>query len=388
MKARRLHRRRAQQDRIVAMIGCRHLHDRRRPRFRCVVAGEFAERSFRQRGLAHRQEMTFEHDLRMRRDRQAGQRSGIDLDRRIFDRAGELVFRLPGGQIFKAGDEQRRILAIDDRERTRLALIPVFFRDEGAVPAAMVELHGQLVPAVHLDAVDRSVDPAPVRIAHDHDRTRTDIGTAVMPVPDRGGKPGEIDVLARVPEKRRVLHDGGLMRTQRLALLHPGLERIERPQCRIDAERKRRALRCGGGVGEDAHAARKTLDGVEQERRPVRSPGRDLGDPADFEARVGAFDPPQRTGLVDKPDEFAQVLVHTHSPPEPLAPRHVRPTPAPPLAAGAEAVRKPRVDFKRLAGYQAARLVVRRGSSLLFATPLRKKDTRHGQASPHRAHRA
>ena len=29
--------------------GCRHLHHRRRPRFRGVIAGEFAERSFRQR---------------------------------------------------------------------------------------------------------------------------------------------------------------------------------------------------------------------------------------------------------------------------------------------------------------------------------------------------
>src|SRR5215813_1300849 len=103
--------------------------------------------------------MTFEHDLGVRRDRKAGQRPGMDLDRRTLDGAGEFVFRLPRRQILKPGDEQRWILAIDDRERTGLALLPIFFGDDGAVPAAMVKLHGDLAPAVHLDAVDRSIDP-------------------------------------------------------------------------------------------------------------------------------------------------------------------------------------------------------------------------------------
>ena len=35
-------------------------------------------------------------------------------------------------------------------------------------------------------------------------------------------------------------------------------------------------------------------------------------------AVVGAVDAPQRTEFVDKPDEFAQVLIHTPSSPEPL----------------------------------------------------------------------
>ena len=141
-----------------------------------------------------------------------------------------------------------------------------------------------------------------------------------MPVPDRRRKSGEVDlvILARILEKPRVLHDGRLMRTECLALLHPGLERIEWPQCRIDAERERGPLRGGGGVGKDAHPARKALDGVEQQRGPIGPPGRHLGDPADFEARVGDVDAPQRTEIVDKPDEFAQVLVHTPSSPEPL----------------------------------------------------------------------
>src|SRR6266550_4010311 len=46
------------------------------------------------------------------------------------------------------------------------------------------------------------------------------------------------------------LDHGGRARLQRLALLHPGLERVERPQSRVDAERERGPLRAGGGVGE------------------------------------------------------------------------------------------------------------------------------------------
>src|SRR5262249_2270715 len=263
--------------------------------------------------------MTFEHDLGVRRDRKASQRPGMDLDRRTLDGAGELVFRLPRGQIFKAGDEQRRILAIDDRERTGLALLPVLLGDDGAVPAGMVELHGDFIPAVHLNAVDRGIDPPAVRIAHDHDRARADEGAAVVAVPDRRGKFGELDLIAsdRVLQKGGVLHDGGRARLQRLALLHPGLERVERPQSRIDAECERSPLRVGGGGGEDAKAARKALDAGEQKGRAIGPPRRHLGDGADLEARVRPLDAAQRAELVDELNEFAQILVHSVPLPRP-----------------------------------------------------------------------
>src|SRR5262249_19131705 len=97
---------------------------------------------------------------------------------------------------------------------------------------------------------------------------------------------------------------------QCLALLHPGLERVERPQFRVDAERERSPLRARGGIGEDAKAARKAFDGIEQKRRPIGPPRCHFGDGADLEAGIGALDAPQRAKLVDKLDEFAQVLVH------------------------------------------------------------------------------
>jgi len=68
MKARRLHRRRSQKDRIGAMMHRAHLHDRGRPSCGGIISGELAERTFGH-ALAHRQEMAFEYDLSVRRNR-------------------------------------------------------------------------------------------------------------------------------------------------------------------------------------------------------------------------------------------------------------------------------------------------------------------------------
>ena len=287
-------------------------HHRTRPLVGGVVAGELAERAFRQRLLLRRQQLAFEDDLGMRRQRQAGLRPGDHLDRRILDRAGELVFRLPGGKIFEARDEQRRVHAVDHRERTGFSGVPVFLGDDRAVPAEMVELHGDLVPGVHLHAIDRGVDPAAVGIAHDHDRARADVGPAVLGVPHRRRQLAQIDRIAAhaVLQECRVLHRHRLVVLERLALRHPGLQCVERPQRRIEPERQRRALRIGGGVGEDAEARRIALDAVEQQRRALRQSGRDLGDAAELDMRIGIHDAPQRAELFDLGNEFAQILVH------------------------------------------------------------------------------
>ena len=180
----------------------------------------------------------------------------------------------PAGRYSKPAMNSAGSWPLHHRERARLALVPVFLRDDRAVPAGMVELHGDLVPAVHLHAIDRGVDPAAVRIAHDDDRARADIRAAVVTVPDRRGK------FARGRRRRRSCvffrnaasaTGDGRVRLQRLALLHPGLERVERAQRRVEAERERGALRVGHGVGEDAEAARKALDVVEQQRRTIRA---------------------------------------------------------------------------------------------------------------------
>src|ERR1017187_3760089 len=98
---------------------------------------------------------------------QAGERAGQHFDRCTLDRAGEVVFRLTGRQIFEAGNEQRRVLAVDHGDGAGVALLPVFPGDDRAVSAFVVELYGDPILAVDLYAVDRAVDPAGVGIAHD-----------------------------------------------------------------------------------------------------------------------------------------------------------------------------------------------------------------------------
>src|SRR5690349_15774737 len=111
-------------------------------------------------------------------------------------------------------------------------------------------------------------------------------------------------------QKGGLLDRDGRARLERLAFVHPGLEGVKRPQRRIGTERERRPWRTRSGVGEDAKAAGKPLDPIEQKGGSVGSPGRDLGDAPDLEAGIGTVDAAQRPELLDKLDEFAQVLVH------------------------------------------------------------------------------
>ncbi len=232
-----------------------------------------------------------------------------------LDRAGEIVFRLARGKIFEAGDEQRRVHAVDHRHWTGLASVPILLRDDGTVAALVVELHGDLVPRVHLHAIDRSVDPTSVRIAHDHDRAGN-IGSTVFTVPNRRRQLAKVHGIAAhaVLQERRILHGHRLVELQRVPLRHPGLQRVERTQIRIESQRQRRALRIGGGVGEDAESGGITLDAVEQQRRTFRQSGRDLGDAANLDIWVGVRDMPQRAELLHLGDEFAQILVHLKEP--------------------------------------------------------------------------
>ncbi len=170
----------------------------------------------------------------------------------------------------------------------------------------MVELDRDLVRSVDLDAIDRGVDPAVVGIAHDDEAAGADIGAAIIGVPHRRGKLVERDIAAAhgIFEPCCL---GGLdrrARRQRLALLHPRLERVERGERGIDAERQRSALRVRHRIGEHAVAGGKSLDAVEQQRRARGEPGRDLGDAADLVTGIGAVDAAQRAERIDRRDEI------------------------------------------------------------------------------------
>ena len=71
------------------------------------------------------------------------------------------------------------------------------------------------------------------------------------------------------------------------------------------------AARCGVVVAlvKTRKPGAMALDAVEQQRRAFRRAGRDLGDAAELEARIGAVDATQRAELVHLLDESAQILV-------------------------------------------------------------------------------
>src|ERR1700736_1433928 len=131
-----------------------------------------------------------------------------------------------------------------------------------------------------------------------------------------GGKFAEIDLGLAVLQKGSMLYSDGRMGPERLALLHPGFEGIERPHAWIKTKREGRARRAGHGIGEDAKPAREPLDVVEQQSGAAGAPRRHFGDGADLELRIGAVYSSQRLELVDKIDEVAQVLVHCTSIPQ------------------------------------------------------------------------
>src|SRR5215470_7144288 len=311
MEARRLHGRRAEQNRIVAVMDGGNLHDRTGALVRREIAGELAERAFRQGNFADGKQVPFENDFRVGRYRQAGDGAGMDFDRRVLDGAGEIVFGDAGREIFEARDKQRRVFAIDYRNRAGFAALPIFSCDDGAMPAAVVELDGDPVRSMHLHTVDRGVDPAALGIAHDDEAAGPDIGAAVLLVPDRCRKSGEVHVAAApgIFHERRVCDCDGLTRHQGPALCHPGLQSIERAQQRVDAERQRGALRARHRIRYDAEAERIAFDAVEQQRRTLRHAGCDLRDGADLVMRVRTLDAPQRLEGIDLGNEFAKVSV-------------------------------------------------------------------------------
>ncbi len=101
MKAWRLHGRRTEQDRIVAVMDGTHFHHRAGTRRGRIVSGELAERPFRQGHLGHRQQAAFKDHFRMRRKRKAGLRAVAYFDRRPLMAPANSYSDFPSGRYSK-----------------------------------------------------------------------------------------------------------------------------------------------------------------------------------------------------------------------------------------------------------------------------------------------
>ena len=75
--------------------------------------------------------------------------------------------------LLETGDEHSRIGPVKNRDRTAPAAFPPASGDDRTVASGMVELDRHPVGAVHLDAIDRGVDPAGAGVAHDDDAARS-----------------------------------------------------------------------------------------------------------------------------------------------------------------------------------------------------------------------
>jgi len=81
--------------------------------------------------------------------------------------------------LLETGDEHSRIGPVKNRDRTAPAAFPPASGDDRTVASGMVELDRHPVGAVHLDAIDRGVDPAGAGVAHDDDAARSDEPAAI-----------------------------------------------------------------------------------------------------------------------------------------------------------------------------------------------------------------
>ena len=132
-----------------------------------------------------------------------------------------------------------------------------------------------------------------------------------MLVPDRRREDADVDVGAgyAVGEEGRV---GDLARHVALkaaAADHPGLQRFERREVRVEPEGERRTLGARRRIAEHAKPRPVAGDVVEEQRRRVGHAGRDFRHGADVVAHVGAAQAAQAAEVVDAGDEVAEVGV-------------------------------------------------------------------------------
>ena len=266
-------------------------------------------------------EEALDHDLGVRRDRQAGDRRLDDLVRLAADRASEVVLRHAVGDLEARRDEEERLAPDDERDRARLLALEVLVAELAPVlPWRDVDRH--VTSVLHLDAIGPDVDPVAVRILEDVADAGAEVPAAVERMPLRGGEFEHVDVLAaqHVLEDGAVLHEPRGHAPVRLGeteeLVH------ERPPLDVDGkpERERQASARRVRVHEDAVAGGIARDVVEEDRGRVVGVVEHLRDAADVLLPGRA---PDVAHLSERPrlrDPVAEVLVPHHGLPRMVLP--------------------------------------------------------------------
>src|SRR5438309_6323929 len=151
------------EDRVVAVIDALDAHHRLPAAPAGVVAGELAERA-----LGHRvagMHLALEHDLGVRRHRQAVHLALDDFVRRAAMAGRVVVLGKAVADLVAAGEEEQRIVTARDEHWAWLARAPIFLPNLATVLARR-DPQADAIRALHHRAVGRAVHPAFVRLAH------------------------------------------------------------------------------------------------------------------------------------------------------------------------------------------------------------------------------
>ena len=283
----------AGEDRVVAVIDPLDPDDRLLPRVARVVARPLAERALH-RGLVGR-DLAFEHDFRIRRERQPGHLALDAVDRPAGQPSGPVELGHVVGQGVARGDIGGGIDADDDRHRAGLARLEVLVALDPPL-LAVGDVGGRDIRAVHLHAVGADIDPPAVGVAGDDAAGGSDIAPAVVLVVDRHRELEQVDIAVAVDvfHHRAVIDRAGRDRLMALDAAAVGIEHgppVARI-CRVDAESKREPKRRAQHAVKAAHAPGVSRHLVEQEQRRLVDllPVEHLGHRAELAVPVGARD--------------------------------------------------------------------------------------------------
>ena len=308
---RRLGRRCAKNDRVVAIQHPLHLEVGLLRGAADVVARPFAERPFV--GGLTLLDPALDDDFGIGDQRQAGDRALDHLDRLAAHRTGVIQFAHAGGHFHPGQDHEQRVHADVYRHR-RPAFARHPFVAMGAAMLAVDDVHGDVVLVHQHRAIGAKIDPMIVRVDGGYCRAGTDVAPAIQGMPQRGGKFHQVDRIAL----HHVLEHRTAVDKHRIEIFGRGGPAIGRAAELLDqrgigvigthAQGQAEPACAVGGGGEDAKALGVALDLIKQQRRAAFFVI-DLRHTADFQIPVRTLGMGQLADGLDLFQPLAQVVV-------------------------------------------------------------------------------
>src|SRR5262245_6987825 len=288
--ARRASRRRAQDDRIVAMIEPFDFHCRLRSGRACVIARPFTERPFIAQLVRRR--LAFNDDLGVGRNRQARVFAFDDLDGKTLNAYDPVVFAHAIRHFKPARQIDQWVLPERNRDFAWLAPGKILLAHDAALLAGR-DVEAERIFIVNHHSVGSEIDPALIGVARDVNRARADVTPAVKLVPLRRRKLPHVDVFAFGDI---LCHGAGLddFRLDVFDVIDAAFERvneIEPAVADLHMQRRGDAVDRVHAVRENTIALRVALDVVEEQRLALLAAMvAQLGNRADLDIPVGAVD--------------------------------------------------------------------------------------------------